>query len=161
MNKTLITASLLSVALLASPVSQAAGYQDRAAATGAVVGATTGAIVGANHDRPVEGAVVGAVLGSIVGIVIASNRQPGQVVYAEPHRNPMHRAAFRHDHHRCSHDSAYFWRMHKKHERMERRREHARDAYWRHECREDAREHRRHDREQARSPDNHYWNDRS
>lgn len=161
MNKSLITASLLSVALLASPVSYAAGNNDRAAATGAVVGATTGAIIGAGHNRPVQGAVVGAVLGTIVGVTVAGNRQPTRVIYVEPRHKPVQRVVIVHDHDRCIHDAAFHWRMHQRHERMEERREHAREVYLRHERREEAREHLRHERQEAYRDNDHRWSDRS
>ena len=49
--KRIISATLLSAALLAAPLAQAASYQDRAMATGAVVGASTGAVVGSGRVR--------------------------------------------------------------------------------------------------------------
>ncbi len=84
MYKNLLSATLLSTALLAAPVSQAASYQDRAMTTGAVVGATTGAVVGSNNNQAVEGAIFGAVLGTIAGAVIASQAEPVTVVHTRP-----------------------------------------------------------------------------
>ncbi|OIQ01259.1 MAG: hypothetical protein COS82_01890 [Zetaproteobacteria bacterium CG06_land_8_20_14_3_00_59_53] len=84
--KRIITAALLSTALLAAPMAQAASYQDRTMATGAVVGATAGAVVGSNSNQAVEGAIFGAVLGTIAGAMIASANQPAyqQVYVAQP-----------------------------------------------------------------------------
>ena len=79
--KSFITAALLTTALLAAPVAQAASYQDRTMATGAVVGATAGAVVGSAQNQVVEGAVFGAILGTIAGVVIASQNEPVYVVH--------------------------------------------------------------------------------
>ena len=87
MKKRLAIATLLSTALLASPVTQAASYQDRAMTTGAVVGATSGAVIGSNSNQAVEGAIFGAVLGTIAGAIIAQNQQPVTVVHTQ--RRPM------------------------------------------------------------------------
>jgi uncharacterized protein YcfJ len=87
MKKRLAIATLLSTALLASPVTQAASYQDRAMTTGAVVGATSGAIIGSNSNQAIEGAIFGAVLGTIAGAIIASNNQPVTVVHTQ--RRPV------------------------------------------------------------------------
>jgi len=94
--KRIISAALLSTALLAAPFAQAASYQDRTMATGAVVGATAGAVIGSNSNQAIEGAVFGAVLGTIAGVMIASNNQPVHVVqpvrhYQKPHRYQQHR----------------------------------------------------------------------
>lgn len=140
MNKTLFTASLLSVTLLTAPIAHAGGNQDRAAATGAVVGATTGAVIGAQHHRVLQGAVIGAVFGTITGAIIAGNHRITHVVYRHP-VNHRRVEAERHDHRRCVRDVAYNYRMHQRHERMEERREHARELYQRHERREDSRRH--------------------
>lgn len=87
--KRIITITLLTTALLAAPVVQAASYQDRAMATGAVVGATTGAVAGSSSDQAVQGAIFGAVLGTIAGAVIASQYQE-QVIYVAPHQPRVH-----------------------------------------------------------------------
>ncbi len=78
--KRIITAALLTSAMLAAPFAQAASYQDRSMATGTVVGATTGAVVGSGNNQLVEGAVFGAVLGTIAGALLASQHQPAYVV---------------------------------------------------------------------------------
>jgi len=84
--KRIMSAALLSTALLAAPVAQAASSQDRAMATGAVIGATTGAVIGSGHQRAVEGALVGAVFGTVAGAIIASSYdQPVYVAQARPH----------------------------------------------------------------------------
>ena len=108
--KRMITAALLTSALLAAPVAQAASYQDRAMATGAVVGATTGAVVGSSHNQAVEGAIFGAVLGTIAGAVIASQHQPVYVAQQQPrpHYKPVshhyqprtQKASYSHNHNR-------------------------------------------------------------
>jgi len=139
MNKTLFTASMLALALLAAPAAHAGGNQDRAAATGAVVGATTGAVIGAQNHRALQGAVIGAVFGTIAGAIIAGNHGTTRVVYRQP--ADYRRVVVRHDHRRCVRDVAYNYRMHSRHERMEERREHARERYQRHERREDSRRH--------------------
>jgi len=90
--KRIVIATMLSTALLAAPVAQAASNQDRAMATGAVVGATAGGVIGAGQNQAVQGAIFGAVLGTIAGAVIASNSQP---VYVEPQRT-YHKPAVRH-----------------------------------------------------------------
>ena len=82
--KSFITTALLSTALLAAPVAQAASYQDRAMGTGAVVGATTGAVIGSSHHQAVEGAIFGAVLGTIAGAIIANQHQPVHIVKRQP-----------------------------------------------------------------------------
>ena len=89
--KRIITTALLTSALLAAPVAQAASYQDRSMATGAVVGATTGAVVGSSHNQAVQGAIFGAVLGTIAGVVISSQHQPVHVVkqHPRPHYKPV------------------------------------------------------------------------
>ena len=81
--KRIITAALLTSALLAAPVAQAASYQDRAMATGAVVGSS--------HNQAVQGAIFGAVLGTIAGVVISSQHQPVHVVkqHPRPHYKPV------------------------------------------------------------------------
>lgn len=84
--KSILTAAVLSVALLAAPASQAASYQDRTTATGAVVGAATGAAVGAGSNQVVEGAIFGAVLGTVAGAIIGSQHQPVHVVEHRSHR---------------------------------------------------------------------------
>jgi len=99
--KRIMTAALLSTALLAAPLAQAASSQDRAMATGAVVGATTGAVVGSNSNRAVEGAVFGAVMGTIAGAMIASYNEP--VYVARPRhveRRVVHHYPPRARHHR-------------------------------------------------------------
>jgi len=95
--KSLITAVLLSAALLAAPVSQAASYQDRAMTTGAVVGATTGAVVGAGSNQVVEGAIFGAVLGTMAGAIIGSQYQPVYVVEHERHRPHYRPVRYEHE----------------------------------------------------------------
>lgn len=92
--KRIMTAALLSTALLAAPLAQAASSQDRAMATGAVVGATTGAVVGSNSNRAVEGAVFGAVMGTIAGAMIASYNEP--VYVARPRHVEQRRVVHRH-----------------------------------------------------------------
>jgi len=86
--KRIVIATMLSTALLAAPVVQAASNQDRAMATGAVVGATAGGMIGSGHNQALQGAIFGAVLGTIAGAVIASNSQP---VYVEErtHHQPQ------------------------------------------------------------------------
>jgi len=85
--KRIMTTALLSTALLAAPVAQAASNQDRAMATGAVVGATTGAVIGSGHQRAIEGALVGAVFGTVAGAMIASANEPIYVAH-ERHYQP-------------------------------------------------------------------------
>jgi len=87
--KRIIIASMLSTALLAAPVAQAASNQDRAMATGAVVGATAGGVIGSSHNQALEGAIFGAVLGTIAGAVIASNNQPVYVAPQRTHYQPV------------------------------------------------------------------------
>jgi len=86
--KRIISAALLSTALLAAPVAQAASNQDRAMATGAVVGATTGAVVGSGSHRAFEGAMVGAVLGTIAGAMIAIADEPVYVATPRHYDRP-------------------------------------------------------------------------
>jgi len=86
--KRIFSAALLSTALLAAPFAQAASYQDRTMATGAVVGATAGAVVGSNSNQAIEGAVFGAVLGTIAGAMIASANQPAVYVAPQQHYRP-------------------------------------------------------------------------
>jgi len=83
--KQFLSAIVLSSALLAAPMAHA-GNQDRAMATGAVVGATTGAVVGSSTNQAVQGAFVGAVFGTIAGAILASASEPEYVVVREPHR---------------------------------------------------------------------------
>jgi len=87
--KRIAIATLLSTALLAAPVAQAASNQDRAMATGAVIGATAGGVVGSSRNQALEGAIFGAVLGTIAGAVIASNSQPAYVAPQRTHYQPV------------------------------------------------------------------------
>jgi len=87
--KRILIATMLSTALLAAPVAQAASNQDRAMATGAVVGATAGGVVGASQNQALEGAIFGAVLGTIAGAVIASNQQAVYVAPQRTHYQPV------------------------------------------------------------------------
>ena len=87
--KRIVIATIISTVLLASPVAQAASNQDRAMATGAVIGATAGGVVGASRNQALEGAIFGAVLGTIAGAVIASNSQPVYVAPQRPHYQPV------------------------------------------------------------------------
>ena len=107
--KAFITAALLSVTLLAAPIAQAASYQDRAMATGAVVGATTGAVVGSAQNQAFEGALFGAVLGTIAGAVIGNQQQPVHVVHqpAPRHYKPVRHVERRHVYARSSHNSRH------------------------------------------------------
>ncbi len=84
--KRIITATLLSTALLVAPLAQAASYQDRTMATGAVVGATTGAVVGSGSNQMLEGAIIGAVFGTIAGAVIGNQHQPVYVTHQSHHQ---------------------------------------------------------------------------
>ena len=87
--KRIVIATLLSTALLAAPVAQAASNQDRAMATGAVIGATAGGVVGSSRNQALEGAIFGAVLGTIAGAVIASNSEPAYVAPKRTHYQPV------------------------------------------------------------------------
>ncbi len=87
--KRIVIATMLSTALLAAPVAQAASNQDRAMATGAVIGATAGGVVGSSRNQALEGAIFGAVLGTIAGAVIASNSQPVYVAPLRTHYQPV------------------------------------------------------------------------
>ena len=146
--KTLVTTAVLSVALLAAPASQAASYQDRTMATGAVIGATTGAAVGAGSNQVVEGAIFGAVLGTVAGAIIGS--QYKEPVYVSNHRHrPRHghvRSYERRHQHKPVYVSGHRHRSKYEHARgYERKR-----AYSRHDRRDRSRysDHRRrsHDR---------------
>jgi len=88
--KRILSAVVVTTALFAAPVVQAASYQDRAMGTGAVVGATTGAVIGSGQNQAVQGAIFGAVLGTIAGAVIASQHQPAAYVVQQP--RPRHQA---------------------------------------------------------------------
>ena len=99
--KSFISVAVLSVALFAAPATQAASYQDRTMATGAVVGAATGAAVGAGSNQVVEGAIFGAVLGTVAGAIIGSQHR--ETVYVSNHRDRSrhgHARSYerRHDH---------------------------------------------------------------
>jgi uncharacterized protein YcfJ len=102
--KSFITAALLITALLIAPVTQAASYQDRAMATGAVVGATTGAVIGSGHNQVIEGAIFGAVLGTIAGAIIANQHRPAYVVQHQPR---AHYKPVRHQYERRSYKQSY------------------------------------------------------
>jgi uncharacterized membrane protein len=82
--KRLMTIAVLVLTLLAAPLAQAASYQDRVIANGAVIGTATGAVVGASQNQPVEGALFGAVLGTIAGAIIASQIEPAYAVEYHP-----------------------------------------------------------------------------
>ena len=97
--KRIITAALLSTAILAAPVAEAASGQDRAMATGAVIGATSGAVIGSSHNQTLEGAFIGAVFGTIAGAVIGSQSQPTHVVH-QPRRH-YHKPVVHHREHRA------------------------------------------------------------
>lgn len=96
--KRLMTATALTLSLLAAPLAQAASYQDRAIANGAVIGTAAGAVVGASQNQPVEGALFGAVLGTIAAAIIASQIEPAYAV--EYHPYPHYRERFHRDGHR-------------------------------------------------------------
>ncbi|TLS76477.1 hypothetical protein FE236_06360 [Mariprofundus erugo] len=124
--KRILIVTALTTAMFAASVAQAASYQDRSMATGAVVGATTGAVVGSASHQVVEGAVFGAVLGTIAGAVIASQHEPVYVARNDvrPHYRPVahvyqprHHAYVQRDHHRSMRPSAYAWDRHEHRER--------------------------------------------
>jgi hypothetical protein len=95
MKKSIAIAAMLTAALFALSPAQAASYQDRAMATGAVFGGTTGAAIGSNSNQAVEGAIFGAVLGTIAGIIIADQHRPAPVVYTH-HRPVVKRHVYSH-----------------------------------------------------------------
>lgn len=114
--KRMLMVTALTTAMFAAPVVQAASYQDRTMATGAVVGATTGAVVGSASHQVVEGAVFGAVLGTIAGAVIASQHEQVYVARNDVHPHykpvahaykPRGHAYVQRDHHRPARSSAY------------------------------------------------------
>lgn len=94
--KRITTATLLFTALFAASVAETASYEDKAMATGAVIGATTGAVIGSTSNKTAEGAVAGALLGTVAGAVIASQSEPTVVVQPPaPHKQVVRR----HEHH--------------------------------------------------------------
>jgi len=131
--KRFLSAVVLTSALLAAPVIQAASYQDRAMGTGAVVGATTGAVIGSSQNQAVEGAIFGAILGTIAGAVIASQHQPAYVVHQQPrthyqpvaqhHEHRMQKPTYVARHHPRSH---YKPVTHQYERRMQNNRQHER-----------------------------------
>jgi len=107
--KQFLSAIVLTSAMLAAPLAHA-GNQDRAMATGAVVGATTGAVVGSSTNQAVEGAFVGAVFGTIAGAILADASEPEYVVIREPqreYREQRREADYRYSHRERARNVAY------------------------------------------------------
>ena len=70
MRKLALLTILLSLA--ASPAI-AGSYQDRAVATGVVIGASAGAVIGSQNGKTAEGAMIGGIMGAVAGAILANN----------------------------------------------------------------------------------------
>ncbi len=73
---------------LASAPAVAGNYQDRAVATGVVIGASAGAVIGAQNGRTAEGAIIGGVMGAVAGAIFANN------TYVEPRPEVYRRTVY-------------------------------------------------------------------
>ena len=51
----------------------AGNYEDRAVATGVVIGASAGAVIGSQNGRTAEGAIIGGIMGAVAGAILANN----------------------------------------------------------------------------------------